>query len=63
MSEPITPIFIGSQTLIERDGKYYIEHRNATNELTHTQEIGDLLAMNFLMLGIERPTRGATHGA
>lgn len=63
MSEPVSPIFIGSQTLIERDGKYYIEHRDAVGELTRTQEVGDLLAMNFLVLGIERPTRGATHGA
>ena len=54
---PVTPIYIGSQTLIERDGKYFVEHRNADGELTHTDDIGDLLGLNFHLLGIEGPRR------
>ncbi|GAS94405.1 uncharacterized protein RMCC_1371 [Mycolicibacterium canariasense] len=57
---PAEAIYLGSITLVERDGLYYAEHRNADGELTHTEDIGHRLALNFRMLGIDPPTHGST---
>lgn len=52
----VEPIYLGSQTLTERDGQYVIDHRDAHGELTRTEVIGNLLDLNFHLLGINRPT-------
>lgn len=54
--EPVTPIYIGSQTLVEHNGVYSIEHRNASDELVRTETIGNRLDLNFRMLGVDGPT-------
>jgi len=55
--QTVEPIYLGSKTLTERNGQYLVEHRNAAGELTDTETIGDLLDLNFHLLGIERSTR------
>lgn len=56
MSAP-GPVYLGSQTLVEREGKYYMEHRNADDELTRTETVGNLLDLNLRLLGLA-PTVG-----
>ncbi|MCV7255668.1 hypothetical protein H7J86_26235 [Mycobacterium hackensackense] len=53
--QPVEAIYLGSITIIQLDGRYYAEHRNADNEVTFRDEIGDELALNFQLLGVEPP--------
>lgn len=46
------PIYLGSQTLVEHDGAWSVEHRDHNDTLTHTEPIGDLLALNYRLLGL-----------
>ena len=51
--QPDAASYLGSQTLIERDGTYYIEHRNAADDLDRTETVGNLLDLNFRLLGLK----------
>lgn len=51
------PIYLGSQTLVEQDGSWSVEHRDHEGMLTRTEIIGDLLALNYRLLGLAKPVR------
>lgn len=52
---PVTPIHLGSQTLVCTDETWVIEHRDHNGDLDQIETIGNDLALNFRLLGVPSP--------